>query len=140
MRFTIDRDSLRGALSRAIKGLDMNSTLPILSGILITAMDGQLQLENTNMEVSIRQHVIANVEEPGRVVVAAKLLNDIVSHLPDAAIQFVTEGTSLKVTCAKSFYTLNTLAPQDFPEFPQYTIDSMIELPTASRSAVQPRT
>lgn len=131
MRFTIDRDSLKSALSRAIKGVDMSSTLPILSGILITATEGSLRLENTNMEVSLRQRVIANVEEPGQVVVPGKLLSDIVGHLPDMAILFATDGTRLNVTCGKSFYSLNTMAAQDFPTFPDYEIDSMVELPSS---------
>lgn len=129
MRFVIDRDSLRNALACAIKGMDMNSTLPILSGVLLTATEGTLQLENTNMDVSIRQRLIANVEEPGQTVVPYKLLNDIVSHLPDMAITFKTEGTTLSISCGSSLYSLNTLAPQDFPKFPDYNLESMVEVP-----------
>lgn len=131
MRFTIERDQLKNALSRALRGIDMNSTLPILSGVLITATETGLELENTNMDVSIRQHVIANVEEPGQTVVPTKLLNDIVGHLPEQAISFSLEGAVLNITCGKSFYSVNTLAPRDFPSFPEYTIDSMVELPSA---------
>ena len=129
MKFTIDRDSLKAALERAIKGMDMNSTLPILSGVLITATDAGLQLETTNMEVSICQHVIANVEEPGQVVVPCKLLSDIVGHLPDMAILFKLEGSMLNVKCGKSSYNLNTFAPQDFPQFPSYDLESKVEVP-----------
>ena len=136
MRFIIDRDSLKSALDRAIKGMDMNSTLPILSGVLITAADASLRLETTNMEVSICQHVIANVEEPGQVVVPCKLLNDIVSRLPDMAILFHVEGSMLNIKCGKSSYNLNTLAPQDFPQFPNYNIDSMVEVPTETLTAM----
>ncbi|MBS5451088.1 MAG: DNA polymerase III subunit beta [Coriobacteriia bacterium] len=132
MRFVIDRDSLKNALAITVKGMDMNSTLPILSGVLLTATEGSLQLENTNMEVSIRQRVIANVEEPGQTVVPYKLLNDIIGHLPDMAISFKTEGTKLSITCGSSFYSLNTLSPQDFPAFPEYSLDSMVEVPTDS--------
>ncbi len=139
MKFTIDRDSLKEALERSVKGMDMNSTLPILSGILITASDAGLRLETTNLEVSIRQHVIANVEEPGQVVVPCKLLSDIVGHLPDMAIVFHLEGSMLNVKCGKSSYNLNTLAPQDFPQFPTYDVDSMVEVPTDSLSAMVSR-
>ena len=132
MRFVIDRDSLKNALAISVKGMDMNSTLPILSGVLLTATEGCLQLENTNMEVSIRQRVIANVEEPGQTVVPYKLLGDIVGHLPDMAISFKTEGTTLSISCGSSFYSLNTLAPQDFPAFPEYSLESMVEVPAES--------
>lgn len=136
MRFTIDRDSLKAALDIAIKGLDMNSTLPILSGVLITAHEAALRIETTNMDISIRQHVIANVEEPGQVVVPAKLLSEIVGHLPDMAIGFNLDGSMLAVHCGKSSYNINTMSPQDFPSFPQYDIDSMVEVPTESLTAM----
>ncbi len=139
MKFTIDRDSLKAALERAIKGMDMNSTLPILSGVLITASESGLRLETTNLEVSIRQHAIANVEEPGQVVVPCKLLSDIVGHLPDMAILFHLEGSMLNIKCGKSAYNLNTLAPQDFPQFPTYDVDSMVEVPTDSLNAMVSR-
>ena len=136
MQFIIDRDSLKAALDVAIKGMDMNSTLPILSGVLITATDAHLRLETTNMEVSIRQHVIANVERPGQTVVPCKLLAEIVGHLPDMAITFSLEGSMLSIRCGKSSYNINTLSPQDFPAFPQYDIDSMVEVPTESLNAM----
>lgn len=132
MKFVIDRDSLKNALANAVKGMDMNSTLPILSGVLITATEGALQLENTNMEVSLRQRLIANVDEPGQTVVPCKLLSEIVGHLPDMAISFKTEGTTLSIACGSSFYSLNTLAPQDFPSFPEYSLESMVEVPVDS--------
>lgn len=139
MKFTIDRDSLKLALERATKGMDMNSTLPILSGILITAADGKLRFETTNMEVSICQHAIANVDDPGQVVVPCKLLADIVGHLPDMAIQFHLEGSMLNIRCGKSAYNLNTLAPQDFPQFPDYELEAKVEVPVDSLSAVVSR-
>lgn len=140
MKFTIDRDSLKTALDRAIKGMDMNSTLPILSGILITATpDARLTIESTNMDVSIRQNVIANVEVPGQTVAPCKLLSEIVGRLPDRAVSFVLEGSMLSIHCDKSSYNINTLSPQDFPSFPSYDIDSMAEVPTESLNAMVAR-
>ncbi len=128
MKFTVERDTLKEALSRALKGVDTNSTLPILSGTLVTAAAGFLQLENTNMDVSIRQNVMANIEEPGQTVIPTHLLNDIVSHLPTAAINFSLEKTVLTISCDKSFYRIKTLNPKEFPSFPNYTVEDRIVL------------
>lgn len=129
MKFAIDRDSIKTALERSIKGMDMNSTMPILSGVLITASDGALTMETTNLEVSIRQTAAASVEEEGQVVVPCRLLSDIVGHLPDMAIQFKTDGSMLDVSCGNSFYALNTLDPRDFPQFPSYSLENTAEVP-----------
>lgn len=134
MKFTIDRDALKGALANALKGMDASSAMPILSGILMTAQDGMIQFENTNMEVSIRQRCIANVEEPGQVVAPCKLLSDIVGRLPAMAIKFTTDGTQLGIQCGSSSYTIDTLPVCDFPNFPSYELDSTVEVPTDSLS------
>jgi DNA polymerase-3 subunit beta len=140
MKFAIERDTLKSALECATKGMDMNSTLPILSGVLITATDdASLTLETTNMEVSIRQKVVANVEEPGQVVVPCKLLSDIIGHLPPSAVLFDLDGSMLHIGCGKSSYNLNTMSAQDFPQFPSYDIESMVELPCDTLSAMAGR-
>lgn len=136
MKFVIDRDSLKNALGRALKGVEANSTLSILSGILITATESKVVLENTNMDVSLRQSVIANVEEPGQAVVTARLLNEIVGHLPDQAILIETKDSLLSLSCGKSFYNLNTFSPRDYPSFPEYSVEQTVELPSSLLNAM----
>jgi DNA polymerase-3 subunit beta len=131
MKFIVERDTLKTALNRALKGVEMNSTLSILTGILITAAEGKLVLENTNMDVSLRQSVIANVEEPGQTVMPTKLLNDIVSHLKEPTVLFESDGNTVDITCGNSYFNVNTFSPKDYPSFPQYSIDSTVELPAA---------
>lgn len=129
MKFTVTQEVFKTALNRAVKGVEMNSTIPVLAGILIKAEDSQLILENTDLNVSLRQTVIANIEEPGQIVVPSKLLNDIIGHLEDGAVLFETDKKTVNITCGKSYFSINTFSVQDFPEFPSYSIDSTVELP-----------
>lgn len=131
MKFVIEHDSLKNALSRALKGVEASSTLPLLSGILITATENKVVLENTNMDVSLRQSLIANIEEPGQAVVTARLLGDIVGHLPDQAISIQTKDNVLTLSSGKSLYHLNTFAARDYPAFPEYSLDQTVELPSS---------
>lgn len=130
MRFTVSQEALAQALLVVTKGMATNSTLPILSGILLHADAGVLELQTTNLNISIRHRIAANVEEGGAVVVSGKIVNNIVKTLPDAAISFVDEDRQVKITCGKSTFRLNTLAVSDFPNFPQYDLDRTVELPS----------
>ncbi len=132
MKFIVERDTIKTALNKALKGVEMNSTLSILTGVLITATEDQLILENTNMDVSLRQKVIANIEEPGQVVVPTKLLNDVIGHLGEGVVSFETDGSSINVTSGTSYFSINTFAPQDYPSFPEFSVDSTVELPAST--------
>ncbi len=130
MKFTVSQSSLAKALLVVTKGMATNSTLPILSGIYIKATDGMLEFQTTNLTISIRHKIAANVEEAGDTVVSGKILSNIVKTLPDAAITFEGLDRIVAITCDKSHFRLNTLDPHDFPEFPSFALERAIELPS----------
>ncbi|MBP3885324.1 MAG: DNA polymerase III subunit beta [Olsenella sp.] len=131
MKFTVSQSALSEALAVVTKGMASNSTLAILSGIYIKAEDGMLVFQTTNLTISIRHRIAANVEEPGETVVSGKILSNIVKTLPDAAVEFEGGERVVSITCDKSTFRLNTLDPRDFPEFPQFALEQTIELPSA---------
>jgi DNA polymerase-3 subunit beta len=133
MKFTVSQSSLAKALLVVAKGMATNSTLPYLSGIYIKAQDGTLEFQTSNLTISIRHRIAANVEEEGETVVSGKVLTSIVKTLPDAAVSFdMTAGShTLQISCHKSNFRLNTLEASDFPEFPTFALNRSIELPSA---------
>jgi len=130
MKFTVSQSALMQALSVVAKGMASNSTLPVLSGIYIKAEEGVLEFQTTNLDISIRHRIAADVEEPGATVASGKILTNIVKTLPDAAVMFEGGERVLTIQCDKSSFRLNTLDPADFPEFPEYDLDRTVELPS----------
>jgi len=63
--------ALRWSTSSAIlaRGVSTRSTLPVLSGILLQANDGRIDLYATDMELSIKASLATSVEREGDVVV-----------------------------------------------------------------------
>lgn len=133
MKFTVSQSSLAKALLVVSKGMATNTTLPYLAGIYIKATEGTLELQTSNLTISIRHRIPANVEEEGETVVSGKVLINIVKTLPDAAVTFSTPtgGRVIEISCSKSRFRLNTLAASDFPEFPTFALERSIELPSA---------
>ena len=130
MRFSISQSELANALSVIQKGVSARSTLAILSGVLLIAEGNSLVLKSTNGgDISVTYTANALVEEPGRIVVSAKLFLDIVKNLNDAAVHFTTVGDTAQIKCDTSHFTIKTINPEDFPEFPQASPENSVILP-----------
>ena len=123
MKLTASRDDLLARLTIVSRGASQRSSVQILSGILIDAPSAEqpVELTATDMEVSVQATLVADVLEPGRVVVPARLLHDIVRHLPNQLITLAVESTGglLKLECGSSAYSLHTYDPDDFPRVPE---------------------
>lgn len=129
MKFTVSQSSLMKALAVVSKGMGANSTIPILSGVYLRASEGTVELQTTDLTISVRHLVPANVEEPGEAVVSGKMLQNIVKTLPDAAVTFDAGGRTLTLSCDKSTFRLNTLPASDWSSFPELEPERTIELP-----------
>ena len=129
MRFNIAKDELIEVLNSVSKGMSSRSTLPILSGILVSAEDSSVTFQTTDLEISIRHSVVADVADPGRTVVPGKLFIDIAKSMPDAAVTVATDGDQVIISCLDSAFTLSTLNPVDFPYFPQVETSMKVVLP-----------
>lgn len=129
MKFTMARGELFEALGVVGRGLSSRSTLPILSGILVSAdTTGSVVFQATDLEVSIRTAAAAAVDRPGNSVVPGRLFTDIVRALPEAAVTVEVEKDTASVSCGSSSFTLRTLSADDFPKFPEISADQTVRL------------
>ena len=85
MRVICGKDELAEKLQVVGRGVSTRTTVQILAGIMLRAADGRLHLSATDMEISVRDSLEAEVEEEGAVVVPGRLLVDIVRLLAGAA-------------------------------------------------------
>ncbi|MEJ4113117.1 DNA polymerase III subunit beta [Corynebacterium kroppenstedtii] len=116
--FRVAKDDLSGALSWVARSLASKPTQPILRGVMMTANDDGLLLAGFDYEVSTRVRISAEVIEPGRVLVAGKLANDIIGSLPNKDVAISVEGTKVYVTCGQSNFELPAMTIDDYPELP----------------------
>lgn len=130
MKISIARGELLEALSTVSRGLSSRTTLPILSGIHLTAEGGTVHFQATDLEVSVKTSCKAKVDSPGKSVLPGKLLTDVTRSLPEAAITIDTgtPGTAT-VTCGQSSFSMKTLSPDDYPRFPDVVAGQTVELP-----------
>jgi DNA polymerase III subunit beta len=121
MKLTCAKDELADKLQVAGRGVSTRTTVQILAGILLNAAGGRLSLSATDMEISLRVSLEAQVEDEGSVVVPGRLLVDIVRLLPagEVTISHRAEEGVVELVCGAASYRLNTYAAEDFPRLPE---------------------
>src|SRR5213082_2310305 len=82
MKVTCTREELTQKLAIVSRGVSTRTAVQILGGVLLRAEAGQLTLAATDMELSLRATLEAQVEGEGAVVVPGRLLVDLVRLLP----------------------------------------------------------
>jgi DNA polymerase-3 subunit beta len=143
MKIVCQRDDLAQKLGVVARAVSTRANVQILSGVLLRAEAGRLNLAATDMELSLRSSLEAQIEGEGSVVVPGRLLVDLVRLLPENEVTFEhrAEENVLHVTCGPSSATLNTYAAEDFPRLPDldavgtFTVDRTSFLDTVSRVA-----
>lgn len=128
MKFSITKEELNTALSVAITGVGVNSTLPIMAGIYLKAQDKTLTLESTNLDYSCKVECAAFVEEDGEAVLPGKLFYDIVRSFEDAKVSIVTDDTKAFITCEQAAFSTNVLNASEFPGFPSVTSTNSVTM------------
>jgi DNA polymerase-3 subunit beta len=120
LRLTCSREELSQKLAVVSRGVSTRASVLVLTGILLRAEAGKLQLAATDMELSLRASLDAEVEDEGAAVVPGRLLLDIAKLLPDAqvAIEHRPEEGAVVVTSGAASYRLHTYAAEDFPRLP----------------------
>lgn len=116
MRLTVDRTALLDKLNILARGVSTRSALPVLSGVLLQAGEGRLDLFATDMELSIKTSLAITLEQEGEIVVPARLFSDIVRNLPDETVVLEGEEATLKITAGRASFALNAWAASDFPQ------------------------
>jgi len=121
LRITCAKDELAQALGVVSRALSTRTSVQILSGILLEARAGELRLAATDMELSLRASLTAQIEGDGSIVLPGKTLVDIARLLPgdEVTIEHKPAESVVHVTAGTASYTLNTYSPEDFPRLPE---------------------
>jgi DNA polymerase-3 subunit beta len=115
------QDLLQRSLSQVSRAVATKTTYPVLSNVLIEAADDSLKLAATNQEIGISTSIPAQVTEPGRVTVDARLLSEFVNTLPAEPVRLSNElgRLVLKVQGMGADAEINGIDADEFPLMPQ---------------------
>ena len=83
MKLTCSRDEFVAKLAVVSRAVSTRSSVQVLAGVLLRAEGSELQLAATDMELSLRTSLEAQVEGEGSVVVPGRLLIDLAGVLKE---------------------------------------------------------
>jgi DNA polymerase-3 subunit beta len=115
------QDLLQRTLTQVGRAVATKTTYPVLSNVLIDADGDMLKLAATNQEIGITSVIPAQVVEPGRVTVDARLLSEFVNTLPSEPVRLSMEPgrMTLRVKGAGADAEINGIDAEEFPILPQ---------------------
>lgn len=118
MKFQADREVLSDAISFVVRLLSPKPQLPQLSGVMIEASENQVTLSIFDYEVTAKVTVSAAIDQPGKVLVQARLLAEIVSKLPSDSVSMALNESRVQVSSGSSKFSLSAMSTADYPETP----------------------
>src|SRR6266542_2943217 len=131
LKLKCERDGLVEKLGIVSRALSMRSSVQVLSGLLLRGEAGELALAATDMELSLRSSLTADVSEEGSVVVPGRLLVELARLLPESDVEIEHrsgEGV-VSITCGSASYQLHTYSAEDFPRLPEAEAAEMFAIP-----------
>jgi len=142
MKLVCTQSDLSTNLSLVSRAVPSRPTHPVLGNVLLAAdtETQRVQLTAFDLSLGIQTSMSVTVEEGGKITIPAKLLNDIVSRLPEGEITLEdqagetvseAEGDSLIVTLTSisGRYQVRGMGPGEFPELPSVASPFAVNLP-----------
>ena len=120
MKFRCDRDALADAVGTAYRAVaSRTGALPVLSGVKVSLSDGQVEFTGSDLELTIRVRVPADVEGEGSAVLVARLLVDTLAKLSSDTVTVEIGDDQAKIEAGRFRSEVRTLAASDFPRLPE---------------------
>lgn len=130
MRIKVSQEELSSVLSIALRSISARSILPVLSGVKLAAENNSLRVSATDLEITLHCVAEVKVEEVGKAILPAKLLNEVVKNLPAGSVELLMdhEAGQATISCERARYSINGLPLEDYPQLPESALSNPIEI------------
>ena len=95
MKLTIQSQTLRDAINKVLSVVDKKNSRPILTNCLIKSVGQKLELIATDLEVSAKIILNANIEGEGSFCINSKNIADILRELPNDELVMSVDNSNL---------------------------------------------
>ncbi len=127
--FNIAREDLLRAVSAQQNITSKKGTMAILSNVLMEVHPDHITFTGTDLEIGLRQTVPAEVFEEGILTLPAKKLFELARESSSQVISFQEqENNWVEITAGSSLYRLAGMISDEFPSFPDYDEEAMVEI------------
>jgi len=135
MKLECLQENLAEGLSVVGRVVPTKSTLPVLSNVLLSTRDGELQLTANNLELSVAHRVPGAVEREGEITLPARLLADYVAlldHGQKVSLELNAKTHKVHLACGRYEANISGIDAEDFPPIPQVSGGPSFTIPAAT--------
>lgn len=133
LEFQISKQNFLKELQLLQGIIERKNTMPILANLLLTAVNDEIELTASDLEVALRSKTEASVKTPGKATIPAKMLFEIVRKLSDQndIILRKLDNNWLDIKSGSSHFKLVGLAVEEYPALPELHGSKGMTLPAA---------
>ena len=132
MKFTIDKDVILRETAHALEIVSTRNAITVLANVFLSVDQGTLTLRASDLKVHYQAQVPVEMERGGITTVPCDKLAGILRSSPDGDIEFDagSDGTlAVRPRGKRVDFSLKTLPPDRFPEFPSTGDRDFVEIP-----------
>lgn len=131
LHFFCEKNVLQDAVSVCSHAVSSKGTSAVMEGLLIHAAH-QVTVSGFNYKTSIQKTFDAEVDIPGRIVLNARILSDIVRRLPSDRVELsVDDRLMATIKGGASVFNIIASDPDEFPEMPVVDDAESFSLPAS---------
>ncbi|MEF9864803.1 MAG: DNA polymerase III subunit beta [Oscillospiraceae bacterium] len=129
MKIICNRALLTAAIAGVSKAVTMRSAVPVLEGILVKAEGFNIILTGYDLEMGITTTIEANVQEPGEVVLSAKLFGDMVRGINSDEVEITSnENNATSIRGGITEFDIMGMNAGDYPAMPTPGADETMSI------------
>jgi len=130
MKIKIARDELLTGLQRVQGIVEKRNTMPILSNILLETKQDGIELVATDLEIGVRGHYKADVQQAGSVSLSARKLYELLKEVAAGEITITTqENNWVQIQAGRSQFKIVGIAASEFPALPTIEREGRVAIP-----------
>lgn len=120
MKIKVSKEAIIDCLQKVQSVINPRNALPVLSNVLFRAEDGKLELTATDMNLTVRATLDAEVMEPGATTLPAKRIFGVFRELSvEEAEMEVNEANIAFIQAASSYFRIHGISEADYPSLPE---------------------
>jgi DNA polymerase III subunit beta len=130
MKFSLPKEAFLEELQLLQGIVEKRNTMPILANVLMNVSASEIELTGTDLEVGLRTHVEAAIDEPGGITVNGKKIFEIVKSLPEGqTVRVERSDDVIEIKSGDSEFKVLCLPREDYPQVPEPKFEKGIRLP-----------
>src|SRR5579872_4459538 len=141
MKAVISKVDLVNLIGKIQSIVAAKPAIPILSNVLIEAMDDQLVVSATDLTVSMRCYVEAKVVEEGAIALPARRFFQLIRELTAPQVKISAQTNEIaEITTGTSVFKINGMSKAEFPALPELNGSPEITLSASTLKAMLSKT